>query len=181
VSTRQADTRHDLLMTEPRKDGENTTLHQNSIRCILPRPRHAPTSSSPEIKWRKPICPPRSTTTKYKSPRIDGRIFADELLPGRRLCHSRTDTLTCVCTIGTFIPADRVTRHICRLGETRCLPANTLKAKFGHRPTYRIVHRGLSPLPAKFLLNSFLSKLAPLTNYITDLVSSFNSASESVM
>ncbi len=40
---------------------------------------------------------------------------------------------------------------------------------------------GYETLPAKFLLNSFFSKLAPLTNYITDLVSSFNSASESVM
>ena len=34
-------------------------------------------------------------------------------------------------------------------------------------------------LPATFLLNSFLSKLVPLTNYITDSVSSFNSAPES--
>jgi len=40
---------------------------------------------------------------------------------------------------------------------------------------------GEETLPAKFLLNSFLSKLAPLTNYIKDLVSSFNSASESGM
>jgi hypothetical protein len=39
--------------------------------------------------------------------------------------------------------------------------------------------RSVSNLPATFLLNSFLSKLAPLTNYITDSVSSFNSASES--
>jgi hypothetical protein len=38
---------------------------------------------------------------------------------------------------------------------------------------------GVSNLPATFILNSFLSKLAPLTNYITDSVSSFNSASES--
>ena len=37
----------------------------------------------------------------------------------------------------------------------------------------------VSNLPATFLLNSFISKLAPLTNYITDSVSSFNSASES--
>ncbi len=39
--------------------------------------------------------------------------------------------------------------------------------------------RCLTKLPATFLLNSFLSKLAPLTNCITDSVSSFNSALES--
>jgi hypothetical protein len=41
--------------------------------------------------------------------------------------------------------------------------------------------QGIRTLPAKFLLNSFLSKLAPHKNYITDLFSSFNSATESVM
>ncbi len=46
------------------------------------------------------------------------------------------------------------------------------------RIDYRSI-RSVSNLPATFLLNSFLSKLAPLTNYITDSVSSFNSASES--
>jgi hypothetical protein len=36
-------------------------------------------------------------------------------------------------------------------------------------------------LPAKFLLNSFLSKLAPLTNYITDSDAELNDETKSVM
>jgi hypothetical protein len=47
--------------------------------------------------------------------------------------------------------------------------------------TSTVVVGGYAPLPATFLLNSFLSKLAPLTNYMTDSVSSFNSALESVI
>jgi hypothetical protein len=46
-------------------------------------------------------------------------------------------------------------------------------------------HLGIPPslrtLPAKFLLNSFLSKLAPLTNYITDSDAELNDETKSVM
>ncbi len=41
--------------------------------------------------------------------------------------------------------------------------------------------RGKETLPATFLLNSFLSKLAPLTNYITDSDAELNDETESVM
>ena len=62
--------------------------------------------------------------------------------------------------------------------DTNSTP-NTLKSTLPKKKSNRPGDK--ETLPAKFLLNSFLSKLAPLTNYITDLVSSFNSASESGM
>jgi len=63
---------------------------------------------------------------------------------------------------------------------------------FIHPCTYSILHyhrvltylrsRGKETLPATFLLNSFLSKskLAPLTNYITDSDAELNDETESV-
>ena len=54
------------------------------------------------------------------------------------------------------------------------------KFAFPNYLSYRSL-RGLSNLPATFLLNSFLSKLAPLTTQISDSDAELNDETESVM
>ncbi len=56
-----------------------------------------------------------------------------------------------------------------RVDDATALPIPTVEA--GAKET----------LPATFLLNSFLSKIAPLTNYITDSDKKMDDETESVM
>jgi hypothetical protein len=69
-------------------------------------------------------------------------------------------------------PGDQVNTHSMTLQEVRCFPKLETVVLI---PT--VVH--LSKFSRQISFEFLLSKLAPLTNYITDSVSLFNSASES--